>query len=171
MQTQFELTLKITGNSLDQVDELLAQAAGQRIMARHGKTSIEQMINIKQGEVSETVSSNTHSNLSDAQAQGESEAPKETKVRRKKATEIAVEASQEGKKVEAPAPIPQVKIATKDQAIQAVGEVNRKFGEKSGAAGIAKVKEVLAKFDVPSVSKMDPSLYGAFVEYCAEVCA
>ena len=170
MQTQFELPVKVTGNSLEEIDMALAQAAGARIMARMGGPKIEQLVKVTGGDANAVLG---NSAPVAAPIESETKEKKARKPKEEKAAETKVEAAKvEEKPVEKVAETKvEIKAATKDQAVEAVGKVNQKFGKDSAAAGIEKVKEVLSRFGVPSVSKMDPKQYSSFIDYCNEVCA
>ena len=170
MNLTFELNLKITGSSLDEIDAGLTQAAGERLQARIRERS-GQMAAISFPQETSTALAQSANVAVDRERKPRQ--PRATKegVDNGKIEETKENKSQEVQNEAKSAEVVSAPAATKDAAIEAVGRVNAKFGTTSSAAGIEKVKECLAKFSAPSVSKMDPAKYGEFIAHCDSVCA
>ncbi len=172
MKVQFELTVKVIGSSLQEVDDGLVQAAGERLRARMtvgplgAVPNIPSMVKIKteQKEVQNEQTSTVEAKDTPATSQSISAEGGEKSSRRKtKAKEEKTEIKEEKEDV-------QKTPLTKDDAIAAIGRVNAKFGAVSPTDGINKVKECLAKFGAPSVTKMDSSVYREFITHCDSIC-
>jgi hypothetical protein len=188
MQVTFELNLKITGRSLDEIDQGLTEAASQRIMARLQKgdsplTGVKEVVNERIH--GHTVSATPAPLTQEVAATAVTAVEKVEKEKRKPRAQKG-ELNEENNKKENSQkengeaqnqnsaqvnPFAAQPAATKDEAIQALGRVNTKFGSESAKAGIGKVKECLLKFGAASVSKMDASKYGEFIAHCDQVCA
>lgn len=188
MTTQFTLTLNITGASLDDIDNALIAAAGERLKNRLTKP-LDFKISTPTPPTNptvEVVSPVAPATPADPQAKKPGRRPggklnKETMkyeypdeqptVERTITATQAIQdveesvdsAVEEIRNEETKAKVEIPKLATAEEAVTALKMVNSKFN-------IDKAKSCLDHFKVARCSELDNSNRGAFVAYCNELC-
>ncbi len=159
MEIKFELTLTVTGHSLQEIDDALVQAAGERlkarILAKSGQGSIESgkggpmpgIISIKQGAEPEA----------DKKAKGKP--PVNEKTSQKEESHGEKEEKDQQKAVPNVPGVIKSEYPSNEEAVKSLSAVNERFG-------IDKAKACLHHFSVGRVRDLPDHARGEFIRYC-----
>lgn len=164
MSVKFTLTVTIEGNSLDEVDNGLVEAAGARIQARilkrgdaaeiHGKikvdTSIATQRDIKEQMIATATAEQPALTKDEPAKVGRKHKPKDTT------------AAPRSEELPSPVETPTAKVVTKitrEAAVEALSSVN-------AAKGIDAARALLTSFNVKRLSEISEDVLPEFVRQC-----
>lgn len=178
---KFKLTVELEGNSLSEIDDLMMDAAGARLVARLSKPIVnEEKIKAKieaanlavDKKIAEENVKAAISEVSQPENVTHIETEKKKAGRPKKVQEVETAPVVETKspvdhgfttETAAPIPIQPTLAPTKDEAIKALSKVNE-------AHGIDTARTILTQFNVKRLAELEVGQYTAFIASCEAAC-
>lgn len=146
MAMQFELTIKLSGNSLQEIDEALMSAAGERLTSRMAKPQADAPPTAPRASKPPGLSFKA-----DSDKRGRGRPPL-------KEGEVGKYVPRQSAQAVEPAPVKAPKIGI-DEARAAISKVNETLG-------FDHAENALRFFGVQKVAELPDASFGEFIQYC-----